>query len=148
MTVLDAAPAVAASSAVPAVSPALAVLELTEPLPGFPGYRDFALVPADATGVVRWLQAIDPHGPRFVVVPAAPFFPNYAPVLPGAVRSELGLAASDEPRLYCLVTVPDGDIQAATANLRAPLAVNETLGRARQVVLADGGHPIRRPLRR
>jgi flagellar assembly factor FliW len=126
----------------------VAVLGLTEPLPGFPGYRDYALLPIDDTGLVHWLQAIDPEGPRFVVVPAGPFFPDYAPVLPAAVRTELGLGDSAEPRLFCLVTVPDGDISAATANLRAPLAVNEAIGRARQVVLADGEHPIRRPLRR
>ena len=151
MTVLDAPVSAlpAAGQVVPAARPAgVTVLALTEPLPGFPRNRDYALVPADTTGLVHWLQATDPDGPRFVVVPAAPFFPDYSPVLAEAVRTELGLTASTAPRLYCLVTVPGGDIGAATANLRAPLAVNEVLGRARQVVLADGGHPIRRPLRR
>jgi flagellar assembly factor FliW len=152
VTVLDApASAAAAPTAAPAAQearPTVAVLGLTEPLPGFPGFRDYALLPVDGTGLVHWLQAIDPDGPRFVAVLAAPFFPDYAPVLPGVVRTELGLDDAAEPRLYCLVTIPDGDLGAATANLRAPLAVNEVTGRARQVVLADGGHPIRRPLRR
>jgi flagellar assembly factor FliW len=152
VTVLD-APAVAAPAPVeeevrPARPDALPVLGLTEPLPGFPGYRDYALIPVDAAGLVHWLQAIDPDGPRFVVVLAGPFFPDYAPVLPTTVHAELGLDDAAEPRLYCLVTVPDGDLTAATANLRAPLVVNVAAGRARQVVLADGGHPIRRPLRR
>ena len=59
-------------------------------------------------------------------------------------------AAADaaEADVYCLVTVPDGDIAAATANLRAPVVVDPVTSRARQVVLADGRHPIRRPLRR
>jgi flagellar assembly factor FliW len=147
VTVLD-APAVAPAREQTARPAGVGVLELTEPLPGFPGYRDYALVPADATGLVHWLQAIHPDGPRFVVVPAAPFFPEYAPVLPAAVSIELGLEDSAEPRLYCLITVPDGDITAATANLRAPLVVNGAAGRARQVVLADGGYPIRQALRR
>ena len=38
--------------------------------------------------------------------------------------------------------------QIAEANLRAPVVVNPATSRARQVVLADGRHPIRRPLRR
>jgi flagellar assembly factor FliW len=46
------------------------------------------------------------------------------------------------------VTVPDGDVAAATANLRAPVVVNPTTHRARQLVLTDGRHPIRWPLRR
>jgi flagellar assembly factor FliW len=130
--------------------PVLAVtaLQLTEPLPGFPDHRDYALVPADGHGLVRWLQAVDPDGPRFLVVPATTYFPDYAPALPRAVRAELGLDEGVQPDLYCIVTVPDGDVTAATANLRAPLAVSAAGGRARQVVLPDGNHPIRRALRR
>jgi flagellar assembly factor FliW len=131
-------------AAVPAVRP----IALTEPVPGFPRHRDYVLVAADATGLLRWLQSIDPEGPRFLVVPPAPFVPGYAPRLPGAVLTELGLAAPSEAELFCLVTVPDGDVHAATANLRAPLVVNPATGRGRQVVLTEGGHPIRHPLRR
>jgi flagellar assembly factor FliW len=134
----------------PAAGPVLAVtaLALVEPMPGFPGFRDYALVAADGQGLVRWLQAVDPEGPRFLVVPAAAFFPDYAPALPRAVHAELGLDDAERPDLYCIVTVPGGDVGAATANLRAPLAVNVGHGVARQVVLPDGHHPIRRPLRR
>jgi flagellar assembly factor FliW len=131
-----------------APAPAVAALQLTEPLPGFPDHRDYALVAADGSGLVFWLQALDPEGPRFLAVPAGPYFPEYAPVLPGTVPVELGLEEQATPMLYCLVTVPGGDIEKATANLRAPLAVNPAAGRARQVVLSDGTHPIRRPLRR
>jgi flagellar assembly factor FliW len=61
---------------------------------------------------------------------------------------ELGLEDAADASLFCLVTVPDGDVAAATANLRAPVVVNPATHRARQVVLVDGEHPIRRPLRR
>jgi flagellar assembly factor FliW len=129
-------------------APALPVVGVTEPLPGFPGYRDYALVAADAQGLVFWLQSVDPAGPRFLAVAAASFFPDYAPALPRGLRGELRLEEGTEPELYCIVTVPDGDVARATANLRAPLAVNAAGGLARQVVLPDGDHPIRRPLRR
>ena len=131
----------------PAV-PEVQVLSLAEPLPGFPGHRDFVLVPADAAGLLFWLQSVAPDGPRFLAVPAAPFFPDYAPALPRAACAELGIGGAAEADIYCLVTVPDGDVTAATANLRAPLVVNPVTHRARQIVLTDGGHPIRRPLRR
>lgn len=129
-------------------APAVAALLLTEPLPGFPDHRDYALVAAEGSGLVFWLQAVDPDGPRFLAVPAGPYFPEYAPSLPGTVRTELGLGEQAAASLYCIVTVPGGDIEKATANLRAPLVVNPATCRARQVVLTDGTHPIRRPLRR
>jgi flagellar assembly factor FliW len=124
------------------------VLGVTEPLPGFPDHRDYALVAADGQGLVFWLQSVDPAGPRFLAVPAAPYFPDYAPVLPRGVRAELELADEAEPEVYCIITIPEGDVARATANLRAPLVVNPARSLARQVVLGDGEHPIRRPLRR
>src|SRR3954467_11240221 len=134
----------------PAAAPpaSVVVLGLVEPLPGFPRHRDYVLVGADTDGLGFWLQSLAPGGPRFLAVPPAAYFPDYAPVLPGTACAELGLEDPADAQLYCLLTVPDGDISAATANLRAPVVVNPAAGRARQVVLADGAHPIRRPLRR
>jgi flagellar assembly factor FliW len=129
-------------------APAVRVLSLVDPMPGFPGLRDFALVPADSAGLLFWLQSVAPDGPRFLTVPAAPFFPDYAPALPRAACAELGIDDAASADVYCLITVPDGDVTAATANLRAPLVVNPATDRARQIVLTDGGHPIRQPLRR
>ena len=128
--------------------PSVQLLELAEPLPGFPGHREYVLVPADAGGTLFWLQSVAPDGPRFLAVSAASFFPDYTPVLPEAACDELELADAAEAGLYCLVTVPDGDVSAATANLRAPLVVNPVTRRARQLVLTDGVHPIQQPMRR
>jgi flagellar assembly factor FliW len=151
MTAVLPAPApapAAAPASVEAAAPAVRQVTLTEPLPGFPRHRDYVLVAAEPTGLLCWLQSMAPDGPRFLVVPPAPYVPTYAPRLPGAVLAELGVADPDDALLYCLVTVPDGDVRSATANLRAPLVIDPLTGRARQVVLVDGGHPIRHPLRR
>ena len=149
-TLLSSAPAPArTTAAVPAPAPAqVQALTLSEPLPGFPGHRDYVLVPAEDGGRLFWLQSVAADGPRFLAVPASAYFPEYAPRLPDAACDELGLGDVADARLYCLVTVPDGDVASATANLRAPVVVNPASHQARQVVLLDPAHPIRRPLRR
>ncbi len=129
-------------------TPRVQALALSEPLPGFPGHREYALVPAEDGGLLWWLQSLAPEGPRFLAVRARSFFPEYAPALPAGVCAELGLSGVAEADLYCLLTVPDGDVASATANLKAPVVVHPVTARARQVVLMDGAHPIRRPLRR
>ncbi|NEK57844.1 flagellar assembly protein FliW [Geodermatophilus sabuli] len=126
----------------------LPLLSLTEPLPGFPGHRDYVLVTADGDGRLFWLQSMDADGPRFLAIDPAMYFPEYAPTLPPTVCGELGLEQSTEMRLYCLLTVPPEGPSAATANLRAPIVVNPANWRAVQVVLTDSSHQIRRPLRR
>jgi len=141
-------PALKALPTPPREVPSVQMLELAEPLPGFPGHRDYVLVPAEPGGHLFWLQSVAPDGPRFLAVSAASFFPEYEPVLPGAACDELELADAAEASLFCLVTVPDGDVSAATANLRAPLVVNPVTRRARQLVLTDGVHAIRAPMRR
>jgi flagellar assembly factor FliW len=130
------------------LAPVVVGLTMTDPLPGFPRHRDYALVPADADSRLYWLQSVAPDGPRFLAVQTASYFPEYAPDLPGGLCAELDLDEAAQAWLFCLVTVPRGDAAAATVNLRAPIVVNPSAGRARQVVLADGGYSIRRPLRR
>jgi flagellar assembly factor FliW len=128
-------------------APAVQVLTFAEPMPGFPAHRDFVLVPVDPTGRLFWLQSAAPDGPRFLAAPTAHFFPEYAPALPGPACTDLGLEDPADAQVLCLLSVPDGDVASATANLRAPVVVNARTHRARQVVLLDGRHPIRRPLR-
>ncbi len=108
------APSPGPANAPTAVRPPVPVqpLSLAEPLPGFPGHRD------------------------------------YVPRLPDSACDELGLGDVSDAQIYCLVTVPDGDVAASTANLRAPVVVNPATRQARQVVLLDPAHPFRRPLRR
>ena len=138
----------ATSRTAPSSPPPVQVLSLVEPLAGFPDHRDYVLVAADAVGLLFWLQSVAPEGPRFLAVPAAAFFPDYAPVLPAAVRAELGLGDAGQAQVLCLVSVPGGDPADATANLRAPVVVAPSTHRARQVVQADQALPLRRRLRR
>ncbi|MGY2064421.1 flagellar assembly protein FliW [Blastococcus sp. SYSU DS0619] len=147
MTVLADSPAVGPLTTTPAPPP-VQVLSFAEPLPGFPRWSDYVLVAGDTAGLLFWLQAVAPDGPRFLAVPAREFFPEYAPVVPAAVRAELGLADIADARVYCLVSVPGGDVAEATANLRAPVVVAPATHRARQVVQTDGALPLRRRLRR
>ncbi|PWW21280.1 flagellar assembly factor FliW [Geodermatophilus normandii] len=126
----------------------LPLLGMVSPLPGFPDFRDYVLVTADGDGLLFWLQSLDADGPRFLAIPSARYFPDYAPVLPAQVLADLDLADPADASLFCLVTVPAEGPAAATANLRAPVVLNPATWRATQVVLPDGRHPIRRPLRR
>ena len=147
MSTLTDSPATTRTTTAPAPPP-VQVLSFAEPMPGFPAHRDYVLVPGDSAGLLFWLQSVAPDGPRFLAVPAATFFPDFAPAVPAAVRAELGLVSLDQAQVFCLVSALDGNAAEATANLRAPVVVAPSTHRARQVVQTDTSLPLRRRLRR
>jgi flagellar assembly factor FliW len=132
----------------PAISSAVGeipVLELVVPFQGFPDHRRFALIRLDDSGLMCALRSVDDPELRFVVVPPALFFDDYAPQIDEAVAGTLG--ATSEKELLVLVVVTTGDtLASATANLMAPIVVNHASRLAAQVVLDDTRLPLRAPL--
>ena len=120
------------------------VIEMVAPMPGFPDHQHFALVQLDEAGVLCSLQSVDDPQLRFLVVPPAVFFPDYAPVIDDATVATQGIASAEDAMVLLVVNPGDGAV-GATANLLAPVVVNRTTRRGGQVVL-DEDLPIRAPL--
>lgn len=123
------------------------VIELAHPMPGFPADERFALVRLDDTGVLHGFRSLDSDDLQFVVVPPAPFFPDYAPEIADEVADELGISADSADDVLVLLVVRAGATLAdTTVNLRAPLVVNPATRRASQVILDDAELPLAAPL--
>ena len=123
----------------------LPVLEFVIPMPGFPDRRRFVLVRVDDSGLLYALTSVDMEGLRFLVVPPAPFFPDYAPEIDDEALAALG--TSDVDDLLVLVVINPGQAASdATANLMAPIVVSQRTRRAVQLVLSGTGLPVRAQL--
>lgn len=121
------------------------VLDMVEPLPGFPGHRRFALARLDDAGVLCALRSLDDPDLRFLVVPPGAFFADYAPEIDDQTAQALEADSADD--VLALVMVNPGEsARSATANLLAPVLVNHRTRRAFQVVLDDSALPLRAPL--
>jgi flagellar assembly factor FliW len=120
------------------------VIEMVEPMPGFPDLTRFALVRLDAEGLLCSLRSVEDPDLRFLVVPPHLFFPDYAPEIDDATVAALGIASADD--VLTLVVVNPGDsVGQATANLLAPVVVNTVNRQGGQVVLNED-FPVRAPL--
>lgn len=137
------APTVTPASATPALE--IPVIDMVRPLPGFPEHRRFGLVQLDPAGDLCSLISLDEPGLRFLVVPPAPFFPDYAPVVGDDVVSDLAIEEAADV-LVLLVLNAGASLQETTANLAAPLLVNPVARRAGQVILDEPGLPVAAPL--
>lgn len=123
---------------------ALPVIEFPSPIPGFPRHRRFVLVRMADDGLLFTLRSVDTDGPRLLVVPPTPFFPDYAPEIGEQAVEQLGTVDPADLLVLLVVTVPD-EVADATVNLLAPVIVDRVTRRAVQVVL-DEDLPIRAPL--
>ncbi len=121
------------------------VIELVQPMPGFPGHRRFALVQLDEDGVLCSLRSLDDPELRFLVVPPVRFFPDYAPEVGDAVVADLAVESVDDVLLLVVLTA-GSSMADTTANLLAPVLINTANRRAAQVILDDSELPVARPL--
>jgi flagellar assembly factor FliW len=123
----------------------LPTIEFTTPIAGFPEHRTFVLVSTTEDGVIYTLRSVDDPDLRFLVVPPAPFYPDYAPEVPDAVIEQLASTRPEEDLLVLLVVTVGERADEATANLLAPVIVDRSTRRAVQVVLNED-LPVRAPL--
>jgi flagellar assembly factor FliW len=123
----------------------LPVIDFVAPMPGFPDDRRFVLVRLEDTGTLYALTSVDSAGLRFLVVPPAQFFPDYAPEIDDDALAALGVSDADGLLVLLVVTAGDG-VQDATVNLMAPIVLDQQSRRAVQLVLTRSGLSVRQKL--
>lgn len=124
---------------------ALPVLTMEGGLAGFDGAERYALVELPDASPLFLLRSLDVEGLEFVVAPPMVLFPDYAPELHDSAVDALGITEAADVLLLVMLTVGSG-IETATANLLAPIVINQRSRVAAQVVL-QADWPLRAPLR-
>ena len=74
------------------------------------------------------------------------FFPEYEFQLDDDVTKKLEINTPEDIILYTLLTIPNGDITKMTANLMAPVVINNNTLAAKQVVLEKSRYTTKHPL--
>jgi flagellar assembly factor FliW len=118
----------------------LPTITMAVPMPGFPAHREFALVRLHEEGLLYAFTSIQDPELRFLVAPPEPFFPDYAPEIDEDVFAALN--TKDPNRLLLLVVISAG-VDDTTANLLAPIVVDQDSKRAMQVILNGTDLPVR-----
>src|SRR2546427_5669755 len=106
-------------------------IELVSPMPGFPDHRRFVVLRVGDQDLLYALTSVDDPDLRFLVIPPDPFFPDYAPEIDDETLDLLGTRAAED-LLVLLVVTPGGSAREATANLLAPIVVDQRQRRAAQ----------------
>jgi flagellar assembly factor FliW len=124
---------------------AVAVLHFRPGLTGLEGYTRYALTAIDDSAIY-WLQSLDEPGLALPVAEAFALFPEYDLELSATDSRALGLTDAAEALVLVVLTV-DSERDQITANLLAPIVINQQTGAARQVILDDRRYRLREPVR-
>ena len=120
------------------------VIDFPQGLVGLPQLRRFVLI--DGKGPFKWMQSLDDPDATFVVIDSDEVVSEYE-MHPSSEDMAVIVAPEEAASLSALliVTVPRDRPESMTANLMAPVIVNQDRRLAVQAVLPDR-YPVRYPI--
>lgn len=123
------------------------LLNFERGIPGFEEETKFVLLPADpsADSPFFFLQSAEHPAISFFLADPFVFLPEYEVKLDDALTEQLKL--EDPTEAIVLVTVtPNKQIADATANLKAPIVINNHKQLGKQIVLQNPNYQVKHPL--
>jgi flagellar assembly factor FliW len=113
---------------------------------GFPHLHRFALIPfADKDVPFFWWQSLDEASLCFILIEASLVCPDYHVIATTGDLAEIELSDAREGQIFVVVTVPENPRE-MTVNLMGPLVVNQSAGKAEQLVLMDSRYTTKHRL--
>jgi flagellar assembly factor FliW len=109
---------------------------------GFEGLTRFSIVdPGDAT-LILWLQSTEDPAIAFPILEPKIFKPDYSIKLLLSELNSLNINKIEEVSIYTILTIPQ-NVTEMSANLKAPIVINNVNKMARQIVLQDSKLDVR-----
>jgi flagellar assembly factor FliW len=113
-----------------------------EGIVGFSGYKQYVICAEKTNEPFFWLQSVKSGGPSFIVVDPKEFNPGYTVSLTDQEKQILGVKGIDECKVFSIVFVPQ-DSDKISANLLAPLVINQKQKIGRQIILENTDYSVR-----
>ena len=118
------------------------IITFNEGLLGFERLKKFFIVdPGDQT-LILWFQSIDDETTAFPIIEPKVFKADYTVKLLPAELASLNLENLNNSSIYSILTIPQ-DVTEMSANLKAPIVINNEDRMARQIVLQDSKLEVR-----
>ena len=119
------------------------VINFEEGLPGFPDHRRFVILLENAReDTFCWLQSVEDGQLAFALINIYNVKPDYNPLVNSEEVASLGDMGDNNLLIYNVVVIPD-DIKQMRANLRAPIVINPTTKKGKQVILDNEDYQLK-----
>jgi flagellar assembly factor FliW len=121
------------------------IIEFREGIPGLEEYTKFALLQFEESYPIIWLQCVDEGGVCLPVLDTFAVLDGYVFDIDDEDVKELQLGKPEELHVVSVLVIPD-DLQKMTVNLAAPIIINTSSGKAKQILLSGGDYNVRAPI--
>ena len=121
------------------------IVEFPWGVPGFAHLRRFVALSTDDQPQFIWFQSVDDAAVALPTADPWVWFPEYEARLPAYAIAALHLNEPDDYTVLCVVD-PANENADMTMNLLAPIVVNLTTRRARQIMLEGSHYGVRAPI--
>lgn len=111
------------------------IVHFAQGIPAFEEEHEFVIIPYDEKSPYVFLQSLQTPDLAFLMTIPYIFFKDYEFEIDDATEKALGLASPDDVLVYVLLTIPQGNVADMTANLMAPVVINQRTMAAKQLVL-------------
>ena len=111
------------------------VVHFEDGIPAFEDEHEFLIIPCDDESPYVFLQSITTPDLAFLMTMPFVFFPEYEFELDDDSQNKLGIKTQEDMLIYTPLTIPGGKVADMTANLMAPVVLNQNTMQARQIVL-------------
>lgn len=118
---------------------------MSEGLFGFDTLTKFFIVDPEDNTLILWLQSCEKPNVAFPIIEPQIFYPMYDKKFINCDFTSLDMVDATQAKYYSIITIPK-DLTLMTANLKAPILINQKTKQARQVVLQDSKLPINHPI--
>lgn len=114
-------------------------------IPGFVDEKEYIVLPLSDDKSFLVLQSLKNQYLAFVITNPFNFFEKYDFQMDDNSIKELALKDEKEVMVYSILTVQD-PFEKTTANLQAPLIINSSNRKGKQIILNDSNYQIKHPI--
>lgn len=111
------------------------VIHFSNGIPAFEDEHEFIILPYDEESPYYFMQSLKTSDLAFLLTIPFLFFPDYTFEVDDETLNELEITEDSTLSYYTLITIPNHSIRYMTTNLLAPVVLNTSNMKAKQIVL-------------
>lgn len=122
------------------------IVHFKEGIPAFEDEHEFVILPYEEGSPYYFMQSVKSSELAFILTVPFLFFPDYTVEIDDDTIKKLEIKNQDSVEIYTLLTVPNGSVRYMTANLLAPIVINNECMLAKQIILDKSNYKTKHRL--